>query len=96
MKLAVFGATGQTGISFVRQALCDSECTVQAMVRNPEKLKGQLKELKDNEGKELSENSRLTIVQVNEDLKSDAFADNLKDVDVVVSTLGFPIERPSA
>ena len=95
MKLAIFGATGQTGIALVRQALCNSECTVKAMVRNTEKLRNQLKEIKDNDGKELLENKSLEIVEINEDLKSDEFVDKLKDVDVVISTLGFPIQRPS-
>ena len=95
MKIAIFGATGQTGIPLVRQALCNSDCTVKAMVRNAEKLKNQLKEIKDNDGKELLEHEGLTIVEINEDLKSDEFVDNLKDVDVVISTLGFPIQRPS-
>ena len=95
MKIAIFGATGQTGIPLVRQAWCNSDCTVKAMVRNSEKLKNQLKEIKDNDGKELLEHEGLTIVEINEDLKSDEFVDNLKDVDVVISTLGFPIQRPS-
>ena len=95
MKLAVFGATGQTGIQFLKQALCDLECHLKAMVRNPEKLNNQLKEIKDPSGKEMLDRERLTIVQVNEDLNSDEFVDHLKDVDVVVSMLGFPIQRPS-
>jgi len=95
MKLAIFGATGQTGVPFVRQALCGSECTVKAMVRNKEKLRGQLKEIKDSDGKDLSEHENLNIVEINEDLQSDEFVDHLKDVDVVISTLGFPIQRPS-
>jgi len=95
MKIAIFGATGQTGIPLVRQALCNSDCTLKAMVRNADKLGNQLKEIKDNDGKELSENKSLTIVEINEGLKSEEFVENLKDVDVVISTLGFPIQRPS-
>jgi len=95
MKLAIFGATGQTGLPLLRQAL-DSECTVKAMVRNVEKLQTQLKETKDENGKELSENENLVIVKVKEDLNSDEFVEHLQDVDAVISTLGFPIQRPSS
>jgi len=96
MKLAIFGATGQTGLPLVQQALSDSECSVKAMVRNPEKLKSQLKEIKDDNGKDLSENEKLTIVEVKEDLNSDEFVEHLQDVDAVISALGFPIQRPSS
>ena len=95
MKLAIFGATGQTGLPLLRQAL-DSEYTVKAMVRNVEKLQSQLKETKDENGKELSENENLVIVKVKEDLNSDEFVEHLQDVDAVISTLGFPIQRPSS
>ena len=94
MKIALFGATGQTGLPFMKQALFDSECRIKAMVRNAEKLKEQLQDVKDIEGKLLLENERLTIIQVNEDLKSDEFVGHLQDADAVVSTLGFPIQRP--
>jgi len=96
MKIVIFGATGQTGLPLVRQALSDSEFSVKAMVRNVEKLRNQLKEIKDENGKELSENDKLTIVEVKEDLKSDEFVEHLQDVDAIISTLGFPIQRPSS
>ena len=95
MKIAVFGATGQTGLPILKQALSDSDIQLKACVRNPEKLKTQLKDVKDENGKDLSENERLTIVQVNEDLNSDQFVEQLNDVDAVISALGFPIQRPS-
>jgi len=96
MKIVIFGATGQTGLPLVRQALSDSEFSVKAMVRNVEKLRNQLKEIKDENGKELSENDKLTIVEVKEDLNSDEFVEHLQDVDAIISTLGFPIQRPSS
>ena len=96
MKLAIFGATGQTGLPLVRQVLSDSDFSVKAMVRNVEKLRNQIKEIKDENGKELSDNERLTIVEVKEDLNTDEFVDHLQDVDAVISTLGFPIQRPSS
>lgn len=96
MKIAIFGATGQTGLPLVRQAISDSEFSVKAMVRNVEKLRNQLKEIKDENGKELSENDKLTIVEVKEDLNSDEFVEHLQDVDAIISTLGFPIQRPSS
>ena len=95
MKIAVFGATGQTGLPILKQALSDPDIQLKACVRNPEKLKTQLKDIKDENGKDLSENERLTIVQVNEDLNSDQFVEQLNDVDAVISALGFPIQRPS-
>jgi len=96
MKLAIFGATGQTGLPLVRQALSDSDFSVKAMVRNVKKLKNQIKEIKDENGKKLSDNERLTIVEVNEGLNTDEFVQHLQDVDAVISTLGFPIQRPSS
>ena len=94
MKIALFGATGQTGLPLMKQALFDSECSIKAMVRNAEKLKEQLQDVKDIEGNLLLENERLTIVQVNEDLKSDELVAHLQDANAVISTLGFPIQRP--
>ena len=41
MKIAVFGATGQTGLPILKQALSDSDIQLKACVRNPEKLKTQ-------------------------------------------------------
>ena len=96
MKLAIFGATGQTGLPLVKQALSDSDFSVKAMVRNVEKLRNQIKDIKDENGKELSDNERLTIVEVKEDLNTDEFVEHLQDVDAVISTLGFPIQRPSS
>ena len=94
MKIALFGGTGQTGLPLMKQALLDSECSIKAMVRNVEKLKEQLQDVKDIEGNLLLENERLTIIQVNEDLKSDELVGHLQDADAVISTLGFPIQRP--
>jgi len=91
MKIAVFGASGQTGVPLIIQALANPDIQVKALVRNVEKLKTLLN--KEDEG--LSTNERLSIVEINEGLQSDGFSEHLADVEVVVSTLGFPITRPS-
>ena len=75
MKLAVLGATGQTGKQLVQQALEDGH-DVTAIVRTPSKLN--------------IVHDRLIIVEGNifsaEDLKK-----HFQNADVVMSTLGFPI-----
>jgi len=91
MKIAVFGASGQTGVPLLIQALVNPDIQIKALVRNVEKLKTLLN--KSEEG--LATNERLSIVEISEDLQSDDFAEHLTDVDVVVSTLGFAIQRPS-
>ena len=46
MKIVIFGATGQTGLPLVRQAISDSEFSVKAMVRNVEKLRNVTTDMK--------------------------------------------------
>lgn len=41
-KIALFGATGQTGIEFIQQCKNTPNLEVKAFVRNPEKLKKKL------------------------------------------------------
>jgi len=87
MKIAVFGATGQTGFPLLEQALSDPDIKLKALVRNVEKLRSQMKE------NNVEENESLQISAV--DLSSDNLAEELHDVDVVISALGFPVCRPS-
>jgi len=91
MKIALFGATGQTGFPLLCQALANTNIHVKAIVRNVEKLKTSLKKVDEN----ISSCGRLSIVEISEDLHSDNFAEHLTDVEVVISTLGFGIKRPS-
>ncbi|XP_062273981.1 flavin reductase (NADPH)-like [Scomber scombrus] len=74
MKIAVLGATGQTGQYLVNQALQQGH-TVTAIVRNPGKLAVHHDNLKVVEGDIFSEDS----------LKS-----HFKGQDVIMSCLGFP------
>ncbi|XP_072289806.1 uncharacterized protein [Eucyclogobius newberryi] len=74
MKIAVLGATGQTGQHLVQQALQQGH-TVTAVVRSPEKVTVQ--------------HDNLKVVKANI-FSSDSLKDNFKDQDVVMSCLGFP------
>lgn len=47
-KIALFGATGQTGIEFIQQCKNSPNLEVKAFVRNPEKLKKKLVEIPIN------------------------------------------------
>jgi biliverdin reductase/flavin reductase len=84
-KLAIFGASGQTGVHLVSQALKKGH-DVKAIVRNAEKLKTQLKTI---HGEEISEHKSLEIVKVDNIFDVDSLVEPLKDVNVVMSTLGF-------
>ncbi|XP_072520830.1 flavin reductase (NADPH)-like [Salminus brasiliensis] len=74
MKIAVLGATGQTGQQLVSQALQQGHI-VTAIVRNPEKLTTAHDNLKVVEGNIFSE---------------DSLKPHFKDQDAVMSCLGFP------
>uniref|UniRef100_A0A1A7X6X6 NAD(P)-binding domain-containing protein n=2 Tax=Iconisemion striatum TaxID=60296 RepID=A0A1A7X6X6_9TELE len=74
MKIALLGATGQTGQYLVKQAL-EQGHTVTAIVRNPEKLTVHHDNLKVVKADIFSANSLKT---------------HFKDQDVVMSCLGFP------
>ncbi|XP_017267877.1 flavin reductase (NADPH)-like [Kryptolebias marmoratus] len=74
MKIALLGATGQTGQYLVRQAL-EQGHTVTAVVRNPEKL--------------VVRHDNLKVVKT-DIFSSDSLKTHFKDQDVVVSCLGFP------
>ncbi|XP_015828749.3 flavin reductase (NADPH) isoform X3 [Nothobranchius furzeri] len=74
MKIALLGATGQTGQYLVKQAL-EQGHTVTAIVRNPEKLAVHHDNLKVVKADIFSANSLKT---------------HFKDQDVVMSCLGFP------
>lgn len=91
--MAVFGASGQTGTTLVVQALLHGELSVRALIRNPDKLRSNL----SREAPQLKQenNERLEIIEVKDVFDADSIAPHLQGVDVVVSTLGFPVERPS-
>jgi putative NADH-flavin reductase len=78
MQLAVFGATGRTGVPLVRQAL-DSGHQVVAFVRSPEKLP-------------LSDDA-LTVV-VGDVYTGDGVDEAVSDADAVVSVLGQTSDGP--
>ena len=93
-RLAVFGASGQTGVPLVVQALTKQEdTTVKALVRNPTKMRDML--AKEAPDLKVDGNSRLNIVEIKDIFDPEALSPHLADVDVVVSTLGFGVERPS-
>ena len=81
--LAIFGATGQTGLHLVAQAL-NKGYTVKALVRNEEKLKTALEK-----EQEIKDHEKLQIVQVSNIFDADGLKEPLENVDVVMSTLGF-------
>jgi putative NADH-flavin reductase len=72
MKIAVFGATGRTGVPLVRQAL-DRGHEVVAFARSPEKLG--------------IEDDRLTVVE-GDVYTGEGVAEAVADADAVVSVLG--------
>ncbi|XP_021180192.2 flavin reductase (NADPH) [Fundulus heteroclitus] len=74
MKIALLGATGQTGQYLVKQAL-EQGHTVTAVVRNPAKL--------------TVHHNNLKVVTA-DIFSADSLKPHLKDQDVVMSCLGFP------
>ena len=84
-KLAIFGATGQTGIHLVTQALNKGH-EVKALVRNPEKLRTELEKM-NLEG--IKDHPSLNIVKIDNIFDEEQLKPVLSDVDVVMSTLGF-------
>eukprot|EP00088_Acartia_fossae_P018163 TRINITY_DN20461_c0_g1_i1.p1 TRINITY_DN20461_c0_g1~~TRINITY_DN20461_c0_g1_i1.p1 ORF type:complete len:215 (+),score=45.35 TRINITY_DN20461_c0_g1_i1:39-683(+) len=77
MKVVIFGATGQTGMHLVQQAL-DRGHQVTAMVRNPAKMTIQ--------------NENLTTESV-DIFDKESFSSKLSGHDVVFSCLGFPTDK---
>eukprot|EP00095_Tigriopus_kingsejongensis_P009469 maker-scaffold322_size207131-snap-gene-0.10 protein:Tk09469 transcript:maker-scaffold322_size207131-snap-gene-0.10-mRNA-1 annotation:"flavin reductase -like" len=73
MKIAVLGATGQTGICVVNQALKKGH-VVKAIVRNPDKLK--------------VSHANLEVVEGNV-FSAENLGKHFQDCDVTISTLGF-------
>lgn len=82
-KLAVFGATGATGIHLVAQALAGNH-VVKALVRDEDKLRNALEQEYN-----FKEHDNLQIVKVNNIFDEKELEEPLKDVQVVMSTLGF-------
>lgn len=82
-KLAIFGASGQTGLHLVAQALSKNHL-VKAIVRNEEKLRNALQ--KDHD---IGQHENLTVVQVDNIFDEKKLEEPLKDVEAVISTLGF-------
>lgn len=80
MKIAVLGATGQTGQQLVQQALQQGH-SVTAVVRNPAKLTVQ--------------HDNLKVVEANI-FSADNLKDHFKGQDAVMSCLGFPASFFSA
>lgn len=79
MKIAVLGATGQTGMNVVSQAL-DKGHSVKAIVRNPAKM--------------TINHANLEVVEGNI-FSAESLQEHFTDVDAVISTLGFsPFTRP--
>ena len=81
--LAILGATGQTGLHLVAQALNKGH-TVKALVRNEEKLKIALEQ-----EQKIKDHEKLQIVKVADIFDADELREPLKNVDVVMTTLGF-------
>jgi len=77
MKFAVFGATGQTGMQLVAQAL-EAGHQVTALVRNPAKM--------------TVENENLTMETI-DIFDKETFSSKLTGVDVVFSCLGFAPDK---
>ena len=93
-RIALFGATGQTGIPLVVQALqCKDVSLVKTLVRNSGKMESAIGAHSD----ELSDDqkSKLVIVEVGDIFQEESLVPHLTEVDVVVSTLGFNVQRPS-
>ena len=116
-RVAVFGASGQTGVLLPLQALGSSEvASVKAIVRNKAKMEGNLainqpltkldkfvpcthnffkNWMHNTRAITLSHRSKLTVIQVEDIFKEENLVPHLNDIDVVVSTLGFRVVRPS-
>ena len=77
MKIALFGATGKTGLQLIEQALKRGH-SVKALVRNVDKLASLNKK-----------EERLEVLKANVFSAEDLAKHLGDDVDVVVSTLGF-------
>lgn len=84
-KVAIFGATGKTGLHLVAQALKKGH-HVKALVRNAAKLKTELGNFED---KSLSDHDNLEIAEIDNIFDEHKLAPHLSGVDVVMSTLGF-------
>ena len=82
-RLAIFGATGQTGIHLVVQSLAKGH-VVKAIVRNEVKFKVALE--KDHD---INEHENLQVIIVDNIFDEKQLEEPLKDVDVCLSTLGF-------
>merc|ERR1712032_297486 len=78
MKLAILGATGQTGLEAVKQALAANH-TVTALVRNPAKM--------------TLNHDNLQVVEANI-FSADSLKQHLGGQDAVLSCLGFPPQKP--
>jgi len=74
MRVAIFGATGQTGLQLVKQSL-DAGHNVTALVRNPAKI--------------TLEHEKLTVEEVDV-FDSKSFVDKMVGCETVFSCLGFP------
>jgi len=80
MRLAILGATGQTGLEAVKQALA-SDHSVTALVRTPSKLT-------------VPEHPKLKIVEADV-FNQEQLTSHLKDHDAVLSCLGFKPQNPA-
>jgi len=78
MKLAILGATGQTGLQAVEQALQEGH-QVTAVVRNPDKIK--------------TTHDNLEVVTA-DIFKAEELKEHLAEQDAVISCLGFSPEKP--
>ena len=93
-RIALFGATGQTGIPLVVQALqCKDVSLVKTLVRNLAKMESAIGAHSDELSDE--QKSKLVIVEVGDIFQEESLVPHLTEVDVVVSTLGFNVQRPS-
>ena len=85
--LAILGASGQTGLHFVAQAL-NKGFIVKALIRNEDKLKSSLET-----DHQIKDHPKLQIVKVNDIFDANELKEALKNVDIVVSTLGFDMKK---
>ena len=82
-KIAIFGATGKSGLHLVAQALNKGH-EVKAVVRNEEKLR---KSLESDHN--IKDSVKLEVCQVDNIFDEEKIKDHLADVSCVMSTLGF-------
>ena len=82
-KIAIFGASGKSGLHLVAQALNKGH-EVKAIVRNEEKLR---KSLESDHN--IKDNVKLEVCQVDNIFDDAKIKDHLVDVSCVMSTLGF-------